>query len=150
MMHQARAILWVQWRTMRHVFPRAGIAWTAIVGVIWYSIWLVAAYGIARIVADPKDPNSIKGFLPGGLLLVVLYWQLIPLLMAASGASLDLRKLLAYPIPPNQFFVLEVLLRATAALELLIVMAGLTAGLILNPRFPIWGIVAVAGFTAFN
>src|SRR5262249_34335313 len=75
---------------------------------------------------------------------------LIPLLMAASGASLDLRKLLAYPIPANQFFTLEVVLRATAALEMLIVMAGLTVGLILNPHFPIWGILAAAAFTAFN
>ncbi len=41
----------------------------------------------------------ITAALPGGLLLIFLYWQVVPLLMAATGSSLELRKLRAYPIP---------------------------------------------------
>ena len=82
--------------------------------------------------------------MPGGLLLVFLYWQVVPLLMAATGASLDLRKLQAYPIPVSQLFSIEVMLRVTAAIEMLLVLLGIAAGILLNPRLPKWCALAVA------
>ena len=96
--------------------PRRASAWTAIIGFIWYGFWLVAAIAAARLRSRSRESGSAaQPRLPGGLLLVFLYWQVVPLLMAATGASLDLRKLQAYPIPVAQLFAIEVMLRVTAA-----------------------------------
>jgi hypothetical protein len=112
-MHQARAILWAQWRTLRNFGPRAGSAWTWIIGTIWYGAWAVASSALARVVALPSSKDFVSAALPGLLLLVFLYWQLAPLLLAATGFSLDLRKLQAYPIPVPHLFFIEVMLRTT-------------------------------------
>src|SRR5580698_10639385 len=101
-MTHAGAILWAQWRTIRNFYPRGGVAWTAAVGALWYGVWTLAAVATARLLANPANLNLLKTALPGGLLLLFLYWQLVPLLMAATGASLELRKLKAYPIPISQ------------------------------------------------
>src|SRR6185369_1369163 len=103
-MNQARAILWAQWRATRNFFPRRGIAWTAAVGFIWYGVWLIVSLSVMLVTSSGIVTNTL-----GGILLVAfLYWQVVPVLMAASGASLDLRKLQAYPIPVSQLFGLEV------------------------------------------
>ena len=109
-MNQALAILWAQWRSQRNFFPRRGIGWTAIVGLIWYGFWIAAAFAVMLLTSSPLSTS-----LSGVFLLVFLYWQVVPVLMAASGASLDLRKLQAYPIPVSQLFWLEAMLRITVA-----------------------------------
>ena len=101
-MKHARAILWAQWRTQRNSYLRGGAAWTTVIGVIWYGMWAVAAIAVASVTSNPDNVNLLRASLPGGLVLVFLYWQVVPLLMAATGASLDLRKLQAYPIPLRQ------------------------------------------------
>src|SRR5579864_1410135 len=113
-MNQARAILWAQWRTMRNYYPREGVGWGAVIGIIWYGIWAAAALACARLIANPDSAGLLKALLPGGLLIVFLYWQVVPVLMAATGASLELKKLKVYPIPPQQLFAIEVMLRVTS------------------------------------
>jgi ABC-2 type transport system permease protein len=49
------------------------------------------------------------------------------------GASLDLRKLLVYPVPHARLFYLEVLLRFFSGGEMLLVLAGGAAGVWLHP-----------------
>ena len=88
--------------------------------------------------------------MPGGLLLIFLYWQVVPLLMAATGASLDMRKLKAYPIPVRQLFAIEVLLRVTAAIEMFLVLLGAMIGILLNPRLPALGALAILPYMVFN
>lgn len=149
-MNQARAILWAQWRTVRNFYPRAGVAWTAVIGFIWYGFWIVAAVAAGRLVADPHNLNAIHTALPGALLIVLLYWQVVPLLMAATGASLDLRKLQAYPIPVSQMFSIEVMLRVTAGIEMMLVLTGIAAGLVLNPDLPKFCALAVVPYVLFN
>ena len=78
---------------------------------MWYGAWLVAAVAAARILSDEANLDLIHTALPGGLLLVFLYWQVVPLLMAATGSALEMHKLKAYPIPVRQLFAIEVLLR---------------------------------------
>src|SRR4029079_9260510 len=39
-MHQARAILWAQWRSTRNFLPRGGVGWTAVIGILWYGLWI--------------------------------------------------------------------------------------------------------------
>jgi len=149
-MNHARAILWAQWRTIRNFYPRAGAGWTAGIASAWYGFWVIAAIATARLCSDPDNLPMIRTALPGALLLVFLYWQVVPLLMAATGASLDLRKLQVYPIPVDQLFSIEVLLRVTGGIEMLLLLAGMSLGVTLNPAFPKWGILAAIPYVLFN
>ncbi len=149
-MNQARAILWAQWRTALHFYPRGGAAWTAIIGFIWYGFWTLIAITALRVTSNPDDIHLIRAALPGTLLIVLLYWQVVPLMMAATGASLELRKLQAYPIPSSQLFSIEVMLRVTAGIEMALVTAGIAIGTILNPALPKWAPLALAAYVAFN
>ena len=63
---------------------------------------------------------------------------------------LDLRKLQAYPIPLRQLFAIEVLLRITASIEMFMVLLGAAAGIVLNPKLPDWGALAIAPYILFN
>jgi ABC-2 type transport system permease protein len=145
-MNQARAILWAQWRSMRNFFPRRGIGWTAAVGFIWYGVWVIVSISVMLLTSSPLITNTLGGV----LLLAFLYWQVVPVLMAASGASLDLRKLQAYPIPVSQLFGLEVILRITAVVEIILVLIGAGIGILRNPTAPAWGALALIPFVAFN
>lgn len=149
-MRHARAILWAQWRILRHSVPGGGLAWTTVIGAFWYGIWLVASITVARVTGNPNNTAMVEAALPGGLLLVFLYWQVVPLLMAATGSSLDLRKLQAYPIPTRQLFALEVLLRVTASIEMFMILVGAAAGMLINPKLPDIGALAVVPYIVFN
>lgn len=141
--------MWAQWRTIRN-FSRAGVAWATIIGFLWYGAWLVAAVTAARLLSSPDNLELVHSALPGGLLLIFLYWQVVPLLMAATGASLEMRKLKAYPIPVRQLFAIEVLLRVTAAIEMFMILLGVMAGILFNPRLPALGALAILPYMVFN
>jgi ABC-2 type transport system permease protein len=149
-MNQARAILWAQFRTMRNLYSRGGAASTAVLGFLWYGFWTAAAFATGRLVSSPQNMGLLHTALPGGLLIVLLYWQVVPLLMAATGASLDLRKLQAYPIPVTQMFSIEVMLRVTAGIEMMLVLTGIAIGLALNPQLPKYCALAVVPYVLFN
>jgi ABC-2 type transport system permease protein len=148
-MDHLRAILWAQWRSIRSTFPRSG-GWVYVLGFFWYAGWLSAAIVIAKVVANPKEIGVLQSALPGSLLLIFLYWQVVPILMSATGASLDLQKLKVYPIPIRRLFVIEVLLRATAAVEMIIVLIGGAVGTIFNPKLPWASPFAIVPFVIFN
>src|SRR5579872_6906105 len=107
-MNQLRTILWAQWLSARAMLPRTGI-WTYLVGGIWYGIWLLGAALCGKVVSDASGLGLIHAALPGGLILMVLYWQVVPVLMSATGASLDLQRLKVYPIRLRALFGIEVL-----------------------------------------
>ena len=130
---------------MRNFFPRRGIGWTAFVGVIWYGFWIAAAFAVMLLTSSTMSTS-----LSGIFLLVFLYWQVVPVLMAASGASLDLRKLQAYPIPVSQLFWLEVMLRVTVAVEVVLVLTGAGIGILRNPMLRPWNALGLLPFAAFN
>ncbi|MBZ5635325.1 MAG: hypothetical protein LAO55_19540 [Acidobacteriia bacterium] len=144
-MNQAGAILWAQWRSTRNFFPRRGVGWTAFVGLIWYGFWAAAAFAVMLLTSSPMSTS-----LAGVFLVVFLYWQVVPVLMAATGASLDLRKLQAYPIPVTQLFALEVMLRVTAAVEVILVLTGAGIGILRNPTLHPWNALGLVPFAAFN
>jgi ABC-2 type transport system permease protein len=139
--NQAGAIVWAQWHTFRNHLPRAnklGLVFTGLLTLVWYGAFAFLA-GIAAIILSKADElESIRSILPAALLICFLYWQLIPVLMASMGSSLDIRKLLVYPIPTGELFTLEVLLRITTAVEMLLLLTGAGIGLLLNPRIPLW------------
>ncbi len=148
--HHARTILWAQYRTLLNFYPKVrGGSWFGILTqLLWYGLFAFASWGVYLLLATTK--NGVTEFLSPGLLLVFLYWQFVPILLIATGASLDLRKLVVYPIPPGDLFSIEVLLRVTAAIEVFIVLIGATLGLRRNPNLHVWAPLVLIPFLFFN
>ncbi len=149
-MQYVSAIFWAQWRTLRHFYPRGGVAWSAAVGFLWYGLWTAASFAFLRVFSNPENVPVMRIGVPGGLLLMFLYWQVVPLLLAATGSALDLRRLRAYPIPENQLFAIEILLRVTSAIEMVLLFTGMIIGALLNPALPRWSVLAATLYIAFN
>ncbi|MDX1982296.1 MAG: hypothetical protein SFV51_18630 [Bryobacteraceae bacterium] len=153
MTERAWAIVWAQWRALRNMSPRSGLAGlfvTAVGTVLWYGTWTVVALAVAALVRETVDGEKLRGLLGPALLLAFLYWQVIPVMMVSAGASLQMRRLRVYPIPRGELFTLEVLLRVTTAAEMVIVLAGASIGLFLNPKFSGLNAVAFFPFILFN
>ena len=153
MWNQAAAILEAQWLTFRNFFPRsnkAGFLFTTLLTFGWYGVFAYVAFLAAFLLSKPEEIEAFRKLLPAALLLCVLYWQVIPVLMASLGSSLDMRKLLVYPIRTNNLFALEVMLRISTGLEMLIVLAGAAIGLWLNPKIPLWTPASLLLFVLFN
>ncbi|HLI85506.1 MAG TPA: hypothetical protein VKV17_16445 [Bryobacteraceae bacterium] len=145
------AILRAQWLSMRRAGRRGGAAWSVITACLWYGFWCSVAVGISGMARAAGAPGLQKG-LPLAFLLVFLYWQIMPVVSASLGASLDMRKLLLYPVPRHKLFFIEVLLRLTTGGEMLLVLTAGAIGLLLNPRLgrPFAILVSVLLWVAFN
>ena len=153
-----RAILKAQLLSIRN--SRISFGWTnslasLAASAVWYGFWTVLAIGAYQFTYDPAFREIVELTLPRGLLFVVLYWQVAPILVASLGAALDLRKLLVYPIPANRLFWVEVVLRLTTGIEMIILMTGSMLGLVLSPLnggWPaVWRVVPAAlVFIIFN
>jgi len=131
-----RAILWAQWRSMRtlRVGTRVrGAVFSGVTGLLFYGFWAVLAFVAEAFFANPDNQGLFPLALPMSLLVVMLYWQVAPVVSASLGASLDLKKLIVYPIPRGRLFAVELLLRVTTCLEMLLVMGGILSGLLRNP-----------------
>jgi ABC-2 type transport system permease protein len=129
---------------------RLGFAFSATLSVVWYSGFVAVAAAAAFLLSDPDELSTIAKVLPGGLLLAFLYWQVVPLLLVQMGSAIETRKLVAYPIPHSELFALEVLLRVSTGVEVLIVLTGAGIGLTLNPKLPWWAPAALLLFAVFN
>jgi ABC-2 type transport system permease protein len=141
-------------RSFRLGSSRRGAVFSLIVAAIWYGFWALVALAAFNFTSA-APAGLLRAYLPAGFLIVFLYWQVAPMMSASMGASLDFRKLLVYPIPHRKLFFIEVLLRLTTCVEMLLVMAGGLAGLLLNPAAAGWGALprlapAVLLFVAFN
>lgn len=150
---QSWAILWAQWRTLRNFYPRTGkfgLAFTILITMFWYGLWVMGAVAVSSLVSEARDMQLLYRFLAPGLFLALLYWQIIPILMVSTGASLQIRRLMVYPIPRSKLFQLEVMLRVTTAIEMLLLIIGATVGLLRNPVMPVWHAIAFVPYLAFN
>jgi ABC-2 type transport system permease protein len=153
MIAQTRAIVWAQWRSMRNYLPRSnkgGAIFTGIMTGLWYAAFAYLACIVAYLLWKPGEIGFVHDVLPAALLVCLLYWQLIPVLMASMGSSLDIRKLLVYPIPKGELFSLEVVLRVSTSIEMLLLLAGAAAGLLWNPKVPLWAPLTFLPFVAMN
>jgi ABC-2 type transport system permease protein len=146
----AAAILWAQWRTLRNRRGLGGSLWSTLSGSIWYGAWALAAMLLGKIVSEESNTQVIHSILPATLLMITLYWQVIPLLMATTGASLEMRKLRPYPIPDGQLFWIEAMLRATAGIEMILLLFGIAVGAPVNPAYPKWAPAGLLAFIVFN
>lgn len=149
----ARIIFWAQIRSWLNYYPKAGRvgSWFGMLLTgLWYLLWVGFALIIYRVFSEPGSEQLVVTALPAGLLFVSVYWQVVPLLLAATGVSLEMKKLQVYPIPHRQLFLIELLLRLTTSVEALVVVLGLGAGLLANPRLPWWAATGLIPFIAFN
>jgi ABC-2 type transport system permease protein len=126
MRHVITAILLAQWRSMR-TFHGGVLSWIS--GLLFYGFWAAVAFGAQAFFANTANAHLFGLALSAGLALVLFYWQITPVITASMGASLDLKKLLAYPIPHGTLFTVELLLRLTTCAEMLLVLAGVVIGL---------------------
>lgn len=147
--NQARAVLWAQWRSYRNFSSGKWVWLSYVMGTLWYGAWLVAGFAAAFLMAR-AEVVELAVQISAVLLLMSLYWQFIPMMMAASGMALELQKLKIYPIPVSQLFTIEVLLRVTAALEMLLILSGAAVGLLFNPALSGFRALAVLPFAAFH
>ena len=153
MWNQTRAIVWAQWRSTRNHLPRAnlgGLIFTSVLTVGWYGAFAYVAVLVAILLSRRGELQSFHQILPAALLLCFLYWQVIPVLLTSMGSSLDLRKLLVYPIPKRALFAIEVILRVSTGVEMLLILTGAGIGLLLNPKVPHWAPFSLVLFVIFN
>ena len=144
------AILRAQFLVMRRTLG-TGVAPSIIGGVVWYGLWTVAsAAAFSYMAATPA--SGLMRILTLLLAGVCVYWQLMPVISASMGSSLDLRKLLAYPIPAARLFHVEILLRLASGAEMLLVLIATGIGLSVNRATH--NVAAIAGslvvFILFN
>jgi ABC-2 type transport system permease protein len=151
--NQARAILWAQWRGLLNYYPRSlrsGAVFSAVLMTIWYIMVMFGAWAIFSLLSEMKDIQRVRDFLSRALLFATIYWQFVPVVLATTGLSLDLRKLIVYPIEHSQLYLLELLLRMSTSVEVLLITAGAALGVLLNPKLPFWCAFAFVPFVIFN
>jgi ABC-2 type transport system permease protein len=130
------AILRAQLLSMRPRTGRGGgLAFSSITGLIFYGFWAFLGWGAMLFFSSPNQAPFFVPVITSGLAFVMLYWQLAPIISASFGASLDLRKLLAYPIPHGKLFLIEILLRITTCGEMVVLLGGAAIGLLRNPLY---------------
>jgi ABC-2 type transport system permease protein len=96
------AILRAQWLSMRSFrlgSSRRGAIFSLITALLWYGFWTFLAFMAEEFMSSSSASDAIRKWLPIGLMIVFLYWQVAPIVSASLGASLDLKKLLIYPVP---------------------------------------------------
>lgn len=151
--NQARAIVWAQYRTVFNHYPRAN-KWTSGITVLltfgWYAGWAFAAMAVAAWMSSVADLRSAEVSLSYGLLLGFFYWQVVPLMLATAGVGLEMKKLVVYPVPHSQLFLLDALLRISTGMEVMIMLTGASVGVLLNRRLPWWSVLAFLPYAAFN
>ncbi|HEX5230013.1 MAG TPA: hypothetical protein VFW44_20010 [Bryobacteraceae bacterium] len=153
MWNQIGAIVWAQYRSTRSRLPRAslgGVIFTGVLTTIWFGAFAYLGVVAAFLLSRPGELAAFHRIMPPALLVCFLYWQVIPVLLTSMGASLDLRKLLVYPIPKRALFAIEVILRVTTGIEMLLILTGASIGLLLNPNVPFWAPFSLLIFVLFN
>ncbi len=149
---QLGLIFWVQQKTLRNAYARAnkaGALLTLVVSLLWYGSSALGAAMLAYVltITPPRQLSGSGGFL---LFVMTCIWQGFPILLGSSGAYIDIRRLLIYPIPVSRLFTLEVVLRISTAIEMGIFLLGAMLGLTINRDLRLWSPLALALFGLFN
>lgn len=148
-------IVWAQVRILYNFLRRSqgnwvGLAFTTIFTLSWYALFAGGAYLLGRLAADPGERDTLRLLLPALLMGAIAYWQLVPIFLVSTGSSLDLKRLLPYPIPVRDLFFIEVVLRLTTGIEVVLVVLGLLIGLLANPAVRAWSLVGLIPFVLMN
>ena len=151
MWQQIAAIWWAQLRTSRNHLPRKtwGSILATLLSILWYGAAVLVGVGFATLLPSLPVPEIQKN-LGIGLLGVFLFWQIGPLFTLSSGWSLQLNKLLIYPIRKQTLFAIETFLRLTTAPEMIPVLIGAAAGLLRHRELPAWWGLCILLFIPLN
>ena len=117
---------------MRKGAARGGVIFSAVTGLFFYGMFVFFGWTLMLVFSSPDASVYFVPLLSSLLLVIMLYWQLAPVISASFGASIDLRKLRAYPIPRRKLFLVEVLLRIITSFDMVVVVTGICVGLIRN------------------
>ncbi len=151
---QIRAIVGAQFRVVRNRVTggRLGagriLYWASM--AFWYGMVAFLAWLAAVSLPALRSREQLAAICSTILLGMMAFWQLMPVMMAASGLSLDLKRLLVYPIAERKLFLVEALLRLSTGTEVLIVLAGVFWGLARSPLTPGWTAAFLFLFVAMN
>ncbi len=104
---------------------RGGALFSGVTGLIFYGVFFFFGWMLMLLFSSERAADQFLSLLSAILLIITLYWQVGPVISASFGASIDLRKLLAYPIPRGKLFQIELLLRAMTSFDMVIVIAGI-------------------------
>ena len=142
----------MQQKTLLNAYARAnkaGAVLTLVVSLLWYGSTAFGAAMLAYVltITSPRQLAGSAGFL---LFVMTCIWQGFPILLGSSGAYIDIRRLLIYPIPFSRLFTLEVVLRISTAIEMGIFLLGAMLGLTINRDLRLWSPLALALFGLFN
>jgi ABC-2 type transport system permease protein len=136
--------------SLRRRSERFGLVVSALVAVFWYGMWAAGAAGLFAFAVLTTD-ERLGVILPPLMFLVLVYWQISPLLTASMGMSIDLRKMGLYPIGVDTLFIVECLLRLMNGLEMILLLVGLSAGVATRRMPHAWAIFPMlALFILFN
>lgn len=151
---QVRAIAGAQFRALYNRVTGGSVG----AGRVLYWVSMAAWYGVVALLAwlaavslpALRTRESLLAVTATILMGAMAFWQLMPVMMATSGLSLDLKRLLVYPIPERKLFLVEALLRVSTGTEVLILMAGVAWGLARSPLTPAWAPAFLLLFVAMN
>ncbi|MBI4890183.1 MAG: hypothetical protein HY821_06120 [Acidobacteria bacterium] len=117
---------------------------------LWYGLMVFVAWIAATSLPEIKSVDTLEDVLSIGLLAATFFWQFVPVMMATAGMSLDLRRLMVYPVAAKRLFAVEAALRVSTGVEVLIVLGGAVVGVMRSPVAPWWGVLAFLPFVVFN
>lgn len=151
---QVRAVVGAQFRVLYNRVTGGSIGaarvfyWLSM--AVWYGLVCFLAWLAATALPEVRSRENLTAVTATILLGATAFWQLMPVMMAASGLSLDLKRLMVYPVSYRKLFAVEALLRVSTGTEVLIVMAGVFAGLARSPVTPGWTAGFLLVFVLFN
>lgn len=128
----------------------AALAFTLIGSMGWYAMVILGAVAAGVLAAGAHRLPWLEAAAPQLLLFAFIFWQVVPIFLTSTGVGLDLKRLIVYPISHRELFGLEVILRFSTGLEMVVILAAVGIGLLLNPRVPWWGPLAFLPWLAFN
>ena len=133
--NHARAILWAQFRSLYNFYSRGNtgmLVFTVAMSALWYGMLVFGGVTTALVASDARQLPVLQRSGASALFFMFLYWQVVPILLASTGAGIDLKRVTVYPVSRGELFTLEVLLRLTTGVDMLIILIGAFAGLLLN------------------
>ena len=118
-------------------------------------MWSLFALAAFFSFGAMSSTGTLIPALASTLLGMFLYWQIAPVVTASMGASLDLQKLIIYPVDLDKLFLVEVLLRFLTVGEMLVMLTGIELGIVFNPSLGGLGVFvrltpALVLFVLFN
>ena len=145
------AIAKVQFLAMRNRLPRTnfGTVLMWLLTALWYGMFVALAAALAVVLPRVAKPALETG-LPIGLLAVLAYTQIAPLVTMSSGWSVQLSKIQIYPIKTDALFTIELILRLTASPEMIVILLGGMLGLLANPSVPAGAPLVLLFFIPLN